>query len=67
MLACTWDWNEFKYLLKVDDFNLKCMMSSITLYRQPTLGNTALHTTSVHPFTLAKRIPYSQYVQLKYN
>ena len=38
-----------------------------SLYRKPSSGNTILHATSGHSYSLIKSIPYSQYIQLKRN
>lgn len=38
-----------------------------SLYRKPSSGNTILHATSGHPYSLIKSIPYSQYIRLKRN
>lgn len=37
------------------------------LYRKPTAGNGILHTSSFHPQTLVKYIPYSQYLWTRRN
>lgn len=38
-----------------------------TLFRKETAGNTILHYTSVHPRSLVRSIPFSQYLRLHLN
>lgn len=55
------------FLLDVKVFRDNNGKLGSNLYRKPTAGNSILHASSFHPQTLVNSIPYSQYLQIRWN